>query len=174
VYDTFCWGQPVNSSTVVIEKELWEKVGGFDEAFSFYEDYEFFFRIGLHTKCCVVNKHSGLYMFDAFEQATKKKRQVNRETRPHIAFIDNSIKEGHETSSMIKFAVIQLSLIICGMKDRQGVEDLQSMFPNVFQKCFLLRAFRINNFFVRRILNFSFNLVYRCRCHVIIWRKHAK
>ena len=173
VYSTFRWGQPINSSTVVIEKELWEKVGGFDERYSFYEDYEFFFRIGLHTECCVVNKHSGVYMFDAAEQATKKKRVINRDTRPHIAFVDNCIREGTETRPMVKFAVTQLSVILCGATGFSEVDKIRCMYPYVFNASLLLKALCVRNIGIHSILVVVFKLVYKFQCHLIIWRKHA-
>lgn len=175
VFSCFKWGQPINSSTVLIDKDIWNIVGGFDERFSFYEDYEFFFRVGRVTKCCVVQKVSASYMTDATEQATKKRWVVDRTTRPHFAYIDSLIESSSDSSEMIGFLSVQIGLLVIGMytnKQYSALKELQENFPNAFTKCWNLR-FLLKGGLLCEVYTILFKYLYKIRCHLIIWRKHA-
>ena len=175
VCSCFKWGQPINSSTVLIDKDIWNIVGGFDERFSFYEDYEFFFRVGRVTKCCVVQKVSASYMTDATEQATKKRWVVDRTTRPHFAYIDSLIESSSDSSEMIGFLSVQIGLLVIGMytnKQYSALKELRENFPNAFTKCWNLR-FLLKGGLLCEVYTILFKYLYKIRCHLIIWRKHA-
>lgn len=175
VFSCFKWGQPINSSTVVIDKDVWNIVGGFDERFSFYEDYEFFFRVGRVTKCCVVQKVSASYMTDATEQATKKRWVIDRTTRPHFAYIDSLIESGSDSSEMIGFLSVHIGLLVIGMyanKQYPELKELMENFPNAFKKCLNLRLLSKGGL-SSRMHTIFFKYLYKIRCHLIIWRKHA-
>lgn len=175
VFSCFKWGQPINSSTVVIDKDVWNIVGGFDERFSFYEDYEFFFRVGRVTKCCVVQKVSASYMTDAIEQATKKRWGVDRTTRPHFAYIDSLIESGSDSSEMIGFLSVHIGLLVIGMyanKQYSELKELMENFPNAFKKCLNLRLLSKGGL-SSMLHTIFFEYLHKIRCHLIIWRKHA-
>jgi glycosyltransferase involved in cell wall biosynthesis len=175
VFSCFKWGQPINSSTVVIDKEVWNIVGGFNERFSFYEDYEFFFRVGQVTKCCVVQNVSASYTSDAAEQATKKQWVIDRTTRPHFAYIDSLIENGSDSSKMIGFLSVHIGLLVIGMyanKQYSELKELRENFPNAFKKCSNLRLL-LKGGLLCRVYTILFKYLYKICCHLIIWRKHA-
>jgi glycosyltransferase involved in cell wall biosynthesis len=175
VFSCFKWGQPIHTSTVVIDKDVWNVVGGFDERFSFYEDYEFFFRVGRVTKCCVVQKVSASYMTDAIEQATKKRWGVDRTTRPHFAYIDSLIESGSDSSEMIGFLSVHIGLLafrMRAMRQYSELEELKKLFPNAFKKCWNLRLpVKAGRFM--KILYLYFKCLFRFRHHLIHWRIRA-
>lgn len=175
VFSCFKWGQPINSSTVVIDKDVWNIVGGFNERFSFYEDYEFFFRVGQVTKCCVVQKVSASYMTDATEQATKKRWVVDRTTRPHFALLDSLIESGNANSKMIDFLSVHLGQLAYRMyanKEYSDLEKLKAIFPNAFKKCWNLRLLSKGGLLCC-VYTILFKYLCKIRCHLIIWRKHV-
>ena len=104
VFDLYRYAQPIHTSSAVIERCLWLRIGGFNERYSYYEDHEFFLRLGSYTKCCVIQKITERYETDATNRATKEGRLISREARPHLVFIDNAIADGRATNSMMKYA----------------------------------------------------------------------
>lgn len=176
VYLAFRYGQPVHTSTVVIDRLLWLEIGGFDSQYSFYEDYEFFFRLGVFTKCCIVRKVSGQYMDDASVQATKIKRSVSRMTRPHLSFIDDMICKGMATREMIAYANTQFTLLIYKLgknMDSEGVRHVLREFPHIAKRQRLASCDgRLHGLRYKLYMNF-FIIVYKIRCHLITWRKHV-
>ena len=175
VYSTFRYAQPVNTSTIVIDKALWVSVGGFDERFSIYEDYEFFFRLGMYTKCCVIRKISGVYHDDAKEQATRQHKGLSRETRPHIAFVDEKIRDGDASRQMISFARTQLGLLLCNAylsKDSFRIKHLARLFPYIVASHPFLNSIKEKRCFLNYIRCNLFLIYYKIRCHMIIWRNH--
>ena len=175
VYSTFRYGQPIHTSTVAINRLLWLEIGGFDSRYSFYEDFEFFFRLGLHTKCCIVRKVSGRYMDDALMQATKKYRGITRMTRPHLAFIDDQIRNLRANPAMVSFAVTQFRLLLygsCCAEDIDKISELIEEFPYVARKA-TMRCMRNGHFnWGYKMRQLLFTLNYKMRCHLITWRKH--
>ncbi|NDW11789.1 glycosyltransferase family 2 protein [Bacteroides sp. 214] len=64
---------PINSSSLVIKKEIIVKIGLFDEELSFYEDYDFFFRLALCTQLGFYDKKP-LSFYDLDVDASGKPR----------------------------------------------------------------------------------------------------
>ncbi len=175
VYAIFRFGQPINSSTVAIRRDLWEKVRGFNEQLSFYEDYEFFFRLGLYTKCCVVRKISGIYYDDAKEQATKRHRELSKSTRPQLAFVDERIRDGTASHQMVMFAGTQLGIILCNayLKNLTPLaKHISDLFPNVVAACPMLGRMGRERRLLTVLYSYLFLAYYKIRCHMIVWRKH--
>ena len=176
VYSAFQYGQPINSSTVAVEKAAWDRLGGFSERYVFYEDYEFFFRLGLYTKCCVIRKISARYMDDALVQATETKRDVSRMTRPHLAFIDNSIRDSLASPEMLAYAVTHMKLAVFSAfatHDADAVASLIEAFPNIARVAGL-SGYKFTHYgplYKFRAAMFRWN--YKIRCHLIVWRKHV-
>lgn len=169
VYSMFMYGQRMNSSSVVINRNLWQKIGGFNDHLSFYEDYEFFFRLGIYTQCCVIRKINCRYTDDAKIQATKKKYSYNRVTMPHVAFLDMMISRGNATHSMRRFAKthakIQYSLYNVGLS-QVSPEQFAQYFPEIAQLTSKLHK--------SRLFGYIFLFYYRIRNHFLIWRHNAK
>lgn len=168
VYSAFRYGQPINTSTVAIARDLWMKVGGFDERYSFYEDYEFFFRLGLHTKCCIVRKISGRYMSDANESATKTCRALTTETRPHIKFLDEQIKSRAANYSMVCHAKTLVRLD-WALNTLRGIPECDQVLKVAFPG--IVARFLPNIKCFGRISAFMFLNCYKFRNHLIIWKK---
>lgn len=171
IYSAFRYGQPINSSTVAIERDLWIRIGGFVPRYSFYEDYEFFFRLGLHTKCCVIRKISGRYMRDAIESATKTHRAITSETRPHIKFLEEQIKSRTANHSMVCYAKTLVRLdwalnTLVGIPE--SAQGLKAAFPQ------LIAMFSPKIKCLRRIYAFLIVWCYKFRNHLIIWKKSQK
>ena len=174
VYSTFRYGQPINSSTVAIERELWNNIGGFDEHFSFYEDYEFFFRLGQLTKCCVIRQISAVYMSDAIQQTTRSYHKCSKVTRPHLAFIECMVQGKDIEPSMLAFADAQIGVMVHKAylkKDGAEIALLAQEFPYLMHKFlpYLTSRWRL----VKLIAAVWGLLIYKIRCHLIIWRRHA-
>ena len=176
VYLAFRYGQPIHTSTVAIDRLLWLSLGGFDPRFSFYEDYEFFFRLGMHTKCCVIRNISGQYMDDASVQATKIKRCVSRMTRPHLALVDEMLGKGVATAEMLSFAATQFGLLVYNYSlngDCDGIRRLMKDFPHIANRHTATRFnWSAQSLGYRFYIN-VFVAIYKFRCHLINWRKNA-
>lgn len=173
VYSALQYGQPFNSSTVVINKVLWQKVGGFDDSYSFYEDYEFFFRLGMHTKCCIVRSISGLYMDDALEQATHKFTPLTCMTRPHLAFVERKIRTGNGTTEMIKYVrtIVRLNWALSIMTNvSKQFDDLRGAFPWIVDSY----SPKVCSFGVAKLYAWAIVTYYKFRNHLIIWRRFSK
>lgn len=175
VYSAFRYGQPINSSTVAIERCLWHEVGGFDESLSYYEDYEFFFRLGQFTKCCIVRKISGRYMDDASMQATSNKRSVTPRSRPHLAFVEDKIQNGTASDSMISCARTHLGLMICSACTANNVEMIDlllGLFPNISAPYRFMQVSTCIKRIVNKLYAKIFIVNYKIRCHLVVWRRH--
>ena len=173
VFDLYRYAQPIHTSSAVIERCLWLSVGGFNEGYSYYEDHEFFLRLGLYTKCCVIQKITERYETDARDRATKEGRLISREARPHLVFIDNAIADGRATNSMIKYACTQArlihALICCGILN-VSFRSLKSDFPNIVG--LLPHLFEPSDTRVMdRVRGRLFLLYYRLRNHLVMWRR---
>lgn len=161
VYDAFRYNQPVNSSSVLIRKKEWIDVGGFNPAYGFYEDYEFFFRLGSVTNICISPNASARYKMDAQEQATAKKRQVTRERNPHLIYLETMLETGGLTPSMDRylsavFSVARALAILSGNKQ----SPIDEMFPKL--------ASRVHG--RTKVWAHLYLLYYRVRNHLVIWR----
>lgn len=169
VYSAFRYGQPINTSTVAVERDLWVKTGGFDERYSFYEDYDFFFRLGVRTKCCIVRKISCAYRDDAIESATKKRRAVSRRTRPHILALEKVLKECRVIPGVDKYVSTYVKLAWAYMvldKSNIEYEFLLKDCPNI------AHIWRADSSLIGPKVQASLiRLNYRIRNHFIIWRR---
>ena len=173
VYSAYRYAQPIHTSTVAIEKDLWQSIGGFDKCYSFYEDYEFFFRLGLHTKCCVVRKISARYTDDAFEQLTKKHHQFSPNSYPHFVWIEKMLSLGHDTMQIREYITTSVKLYAAlrylGVSSAFG-EDFKRAFPRISSFVNLTE-----NQSEKSLKNWLLALVrvmsFRMRNHLIIWRK---
>lgn len=171
VYSAFCFCQPINTSTVAIERDLWERIGGFDERYSFYEDYEFFFRLGLYTKCCIVRKISVAYRDDAAESITKKKRVIVKDTRPHLMFIENMVANRKITYEMLRYALTYIKMA-WAFKVLLGSNVEYDALPNICPKLIKKSGNRgVSASIVNRVCATLMYYYYRIRNHLVIWRK---
>lgn len=170
VFSMLRYGQPINSSTVVIEKGAWHHIGGFDLRYSFYEDFEFFFRLGMHTKCCVIQKIDSVYTNDAISQATKKRHNFSRIMRPHLALIDTMLSEGGTPSEMRRYArtqvILQCSLSNLGLST-VAMEAFNLHFPEV-SKLVSLNAKRMLRV---PCISYAYIIYYKVRNYLILWRR---
>ncbi len=71
ISDLFC------SSSVVIKKEAFEKVGVFDERIKYAEDNDMWFRIIATHKVAFYDRYMVYYMFDAENRALKRKIRLS-------------------------------------------------------------------------------------------------
>jgi hypothetical protein len=114
-------------------------------------------------------------MSDAAEQATKKRRNINRTTRPHFALLDSLIGGDNSNSKMIGFLSVHLGLLAYRMyanKEYSDIEKLKAHFPNAFKRCWNLYLL-LKNGLLCKLYAILFKYLYKIRCHLIIWRKHA-
>lgn len=169
----FRYAQPVNSSTVVFDRHLWKAVGGFDTQSFFYEDYEFFFKMGKLTKGCVLHVISCKYTSDALQQTTKGRREFSRKTRPHWAFVDDSLGNKEATPEMRKYACTQIHLIhaLSVINNTSGEYDnVIREFPNMAQLDWrpgLVDKVRV----LARIRAYVFLMFYKLQNHIVLWRR---
>ena len=172
VYSAFRYAQPINSSTVAIERCLWQSVGGFDERYSFYEDYEFFFRIGMHTQCCIVQKISARYMNDANVQATKKTDECSPQTRPHLKTIEKCLRDVVSDANMFRYARTQIWLS-WALNVQNKTEGKYRLFWNAFPVIvrFSPPDIVVRHYYVARIVAALYLLYYKFRNHLIIWKR---
>lgn len=147
VYDAYRYGERVHTSSVAILRELWMAVGGFNTRYSFYEDYEFFFRLGLKTRLCIVPRSSVRYTADSGGRLSKKRIAITCETWPHLLLIDELAGKGLATKEMLLFAGILLSRI--------NRVDVNSFYPHLEPK----KVFRP---------------FYRVMCHLYLWRRSVR
>ena len=177
VYSALRYAQLFNSSSVAIERDLWVEVGGFNEKCSFYEDYEFYFRLGLYTKCCIVRRNSVKYTQDAQVRTTKQRRVFSRLTNPHWAFVDAKISAGSATKEMIDCAKTGIAISLawnCRKGENNICKNWQMNFPQIYG---LLTGCPIKlcgvNIF-SRIYAEVYYRYYQFRNHIFIWRRLAK
>ena len=83
VSDLFC------SSSVVIRKEVFEKVGGFDERIKYAEDNDMWFRIIATNKVAFYDRYMVYYMYDAENRALKRKIRL----KDYLPFFVDKYKE---------------------------------------------------------------------------------
>lgn len=143
VPNAFKYAQRVHTSTVVIERALWLELSGFDSRYSFYEDYEFFFRLGLKTNIGIAPKPGARYTDDAASKITAKKYAVCADKWPHLKLIDEMIAAGEAPRSYIDYAGRTVAL----MRD-----EVCGIFPHIKKRA------------ISKILNRIMN-------HTYIWRK---
>lgn len=173
VYSAFRYGQPIHTSTVAVQRFLWNEVGGFNEGYSFYEDYEFFFRLGRHTKCCVVRIITGKYMGDALEQATKRTREISQADWPHIVLLESWLNDGCRDKSITRYACIQAKVkacLSCINRDLTGLQLWDRYFPCT-TNLFLLWPMYVRGRWpiFCKVYAFLYMIWYRARNHMIIW-----
>lgn len=91
--------QPMNSSSIVIEKRAFEEVGGYREDLRFWEDAELWFRLAAKEKFYIVRKSLSRYNDDAKNAATSACSQV-KNAAPHLDLLERWILEGRATPEM--------------------------------------------------------------------------
>lgn len=91
--------QPMNSSSVVIEKETFERVGGYREDLKYWEDGELWFRLAAEHEFYIVRKPLSRYNEDALNKATGCRSSATRES-PHMDLLTRWIHDGVATSEM--------------------------------------------------------------------------
>ena len=78
---------PFYPSSAVVRASILQKAGFFDPAIGYYEDYDLFIRIALHTRCgCVVGNPLVFYNKDvpAFQRATGRLPPIERSLVGHL------------------------------------------------------------------------------------------
>lgn len=167
-FSAFRYGQLVNSSTVVVEREIWDAVGGFDCRYSFYEDYEFFFRLAEHTKICITGLASACYKEDAVSQATKEKREESAAKFPHIALIEARLNARTASKDMLEYVRTFWLLRVTCRKIVKGTDT-----PDPFEAWFPLVTHSVrppsSRLFFRLYL-----LYFKLRVHLKIWRRKRR
>lgn len=105
VYDACRYAQRIHTSSVAIRKETWIRVGGFNEKLRFYEDFEFFFRIGMVSAIGIYPAASSTYMSDSQLALTREVCTFSTHNYPQIAFVDDSIAKGRVTPGLLRWAI---------------------------------------------------------------------
>lgn len=85
------------TSAVVINKKVFEKIGGFDERISIGEDLDLWFRVNALYKTVFVNNVVAIYNTDAGNRAMRKKYDFSKTFFAYLDKYDNS------SSSVQKF-----------------------------------------------------------------------
>ena len=91
--------QPMNSSSIVIEKRAFEEVGGYREDLRFWEDGELWFRLAARNKFYIVRKPLSRYNDDAQNAATNARSRIKK-TAPHMELLGQWIRKGRATPEM--------------------------------------------------------------------------
>lgn len=92
--------QPINSSSIVIEKQLFADIGGFNDKLRFWEDAELWFRLAAVERFFIVRKSLSRYNDDAQHSATGKCANAHR-GMPHMDLLSRWISEGIATKEMV-------------------------------------------------------------------------
>ena len=172
VYDAYRYAQRVHTSSIAIRKQTWLQAGGFNEKLHFYEDYEFFFRIGMVSAIGIYPAASSTYMSDSKVSATREIRTFSTQDYPHVGFVDDRLAKQHVTSGLLRWAI-----------GESKAWYIKSVLSGDFSKYELLKAaypawagtFRI----CRRpvwgawIVCRTWRLYYLFRNHLFIWKKRA-
>lgn len=126
IYEAYFYAQLVHTSSMVIRRDMWIVAGGFNTSYSFYEDVEFFYRLGMMSRCCLLPYVSARYMSDAQESLTSKHvRTRKKDEWPHRSFLDNALKKGSFSRSMYKCAWLDANLMISVNILTKKVDDIE-------------------------------------------------
>lgn len=91
--------QPINSSSIVIEKRAFVDAGGYREDLRFWEDGELWFRLAVKNKFYIVRKPLSRYNNDAQNTATGASFKI-KNAAPHMELLEQWIREGLATPEM--------------------------------------------------------------------------
>ena len=179
ICDAYRYGQPTHTSAIVIRKDIWMSAGGFDERYSYFEDHEFFFRLGEKTKCCLVPGISERYTTDAGFRATGSAVRQDPRTWPHILLINQRILSGTAAPSMVRYANVQAKLKASFAYLHRNYESI-----DFWNRSYVgvVGTFRLWKMFVERknriaclLYSHFFLCWYRINNHLILWvRKDSR
>lgn len=92
---------PLNSSSMVVSKDAFSDVGGYDSTLHYFEDAEFLFRLGEKYNFFISRRILSRYNGDARERAASSTgyRDIV-ESLPHWKFLDDMLRNGQATAEM--------------------------------------------------------------------------
>ena len=149
-------GYPISSDTITIDRELFLALGGYDPQYSYYEDREFYYRLGDAVGNFYVNwRISAYYHHDAACSANKGRKRGYAEYG-FLCLAERRVKSGIISARMKRCAILAVNNYIRGNVVRfkfDVINEMKSAFPVLSNGMFAVRwlsspGFRVMVWFV--------------------------
>lgn len=178
MFASYAYYQPTHTSSIIIRRDAFLDVGGFDSRFSFYEDVQLFFRVAarFNRACYLIGRPSSIYHSDADVRLTSGDGTCHfMWDYPHLQYVEEQIASSSATRGMKKFMYCQL---LRAEVDRYWVGDIDSNVKLV--AAFPQSSRGVHRFFadsrcrfVKRFLARMIGLYYRLRFYTYVRRRRA-
>ena len=146
IYDKFMRDEPINSSSLAIDRQFFIECGGYNSRSHFFEDVELYFRMAERIGRFYANYSVSAYYFkDDIRSATASKKYGYKDYA-HWKFLEDRLARGIATRSMRACARRIFGAVVYGLAWRfkeNEIRNLCALYPNM-AKCVVLSPLLCN------------------------------
>lgn len=116
----------VTSSSVIIKKDFFDKLGGFNESLPACEDYDLWLRIALHHPIGLLREYLLTRYGGHSDQLSSKVQVLDKyRIRALLNLLENENPDMHQRKLICKILITKCEIVASGLKKRNRMEEYE-------------------------------------------------